>query len=524
MKIIKAAFAGMLVVTAFTATPVIAEKNMLTWGANMPKTLDPHAIYDVLMQSYMLNIYDSLYRYKNNPPELTPWLAESYEVSEDGLNWKFKIRKNVKFHDGTTLDANDVSYSFKRLLDMGKGPSGAFRDVLKSENVNALDDNIVEFRLTKPYAPFLSAIPMVAIVNPDQVKAHVNGNDFGTEWLSSNDAGSGAFKAKIASYRPKEKIDLSRFKEHFYGWSDIDKPLETIRWRAIEETSTRILALLKGDIDATDSYLPADQVERVNKNETTFVSRDESMRLYLIRMNNSKAPFNNINVRKCFSHSFNYDAYISVLLKGNAERNPAPIPKNLWGYPKDIKGYSYDMKVAKEYCDKARAEGVDLDKEIEFHTMNNLIETSQTAQLLQSEMRKLGVNIKIVASTWPALTSATAKSETTPDMWVHWVSTYFVDPENWIGQMYDSKFHGTWKASSWYKNTDVDALLGNAREKSDRNERSALYSKAAKIIVDDAADIWIYNTVQLRGLNKRVSGFSFTPVGAGAELRSISVD
>lgn len=80
-------------------------------------------------------------------------------------------------------------------------------------------------------------------------------------------------------------------------------------------------------------------------------------------------------------------------------------------------------------------------------------------RVLQQDLRKLNVNMKIAPNLWNNLVSSTSKPETTPDMWVHWVSTYFVDPENWIGQMYDSQFDGAWKASSWYKNDKVDQLL-----------------------------------------------------------------
>jgi peptide/nickel transport system substrate-binding protein len=128
-----------------------------------------------------------------------------------------------------------------------------------------------------------------------------------------------------------------------------------------------------------------------------------------------------------------------------------------------------------------------------------------------------------VPSLWPQLVSSTSKPETTPDMWVHWVSTYFVDPENWIGQMYDSQFHGTWKASCWYKNEKVDKLLQEARRLADQDKRKALYEEASRIVVSEAADIWIYNTIELRGLSNRVKGFSFTPIGSGADFRILSL-
>jgi peptide/nickel transport system substrate-binding protein len=500
-----------------------ANAKTMVWADGLPKNLDPHAVYDVPMQIFMLNVYDGLYRYQGNPPKLEPWLAKSHSVSDDGLTWDFKLRQGVKFHDGSEVTAEDVVYSVRRMLALGKAPSGAFRPVLKGDNVTAPDKYTARFVLDRAYAPFLSAIPIITVVNSRVIEPNVKGDDKGAAWLSSNSAGSGAYFVDPASYRPREAVDLKRFKGHFKGWGHNADPVETVKIRIVTETSTRILALLKGDIHATDSYLPTDQVERVTKAKGVSVARDESMRLFLIRMNNKRPPFDNLHARRCFSYAFNYKGFIHDILKDFAERNPAPIPKNLWGFPAGIKGYDFDLDKAKAECDKAKAQGAPIDREIEIHIQTALDQTTQAAQLLQSDLRRIGVKLKFVANTWPNLTSSTAKVETTPDMWIHWVSTYFVDPENWIGQMYDSQFHGTWKASAWYQNDKVDTLLRKARATTSRDARSKLYSEAARTVVDDAADIWIYNTVQLRGVSDKMKGYSFSPVGGGGEFRHISM-
>ncbi|MGE0315245.1 MAG: ABC transporter substrate-binding protein [Lautropia sp.] len=525
--IISTACAATLALTALAAHPGSAhaqgKRASLVWGDQLPAGLDPHAIYDVPMQYVLLNVYDGLYRYIGNPPELKPWLAESHTVSDDGLTWTFKIKPGVKFHDGSELTAADVAYSFQRVLGMKRGPAGAFLPVLKSEKVTAPDKLTVKFQLEKPYAPFLATVPLVAVVNAKLVKANEKDGDWGSGWLANNAAGSGAYSIDPASYVPREKLDLARNKDHFFGWSDNPKPIDSVQSRPVKETSTRVLALMRGDLDSTDSYLPTDQVERVAKNATTAVARDESMRVFIIRMNNKKPPFDNVDFRRCVSQSFNYDGFIKVILKGYAERNAGPIPKNLWGTPADLKGYAFDLKKAKADCDKAKTAGAPVDREIEIHTQSELDQTLQAAQLLQSDLKKIGIKAKITPNQWPNLTSSTGKPETTPDMWIHWISTYFVDPENWIGQTYDSQFHGTWKASSWYSNAKVDALLREARSISDQAKRSKLYEDASRIVVDEAADIWVYNTVQLRGLTKRVEGYKFSPIGGGGDLRYMSL-
>jgi len=260
-------------------------------------------------------------------------------------------------------------------------------------------------------------------------------------------------------------------------------------------------------------------VARLQKEKDVVVQRNESMRIFVIRMNNAKPPFDNVNFRRCMSHAFNYGGFIEVILKNFAERNPAPMPKNLWGYPEGVKGYDFDLKKAQAECDKAKAAGAPVGREIKLHYQAQLDQTRQAGQLFQSDLKKIGLNVNLVTDTWPNMTASTAKPETSPDMWIHWVSAYFIDPENWIGTMYDSQFHGTWKASSYYKNAKVDELLRAARAIPEQKERTRMYAEAAKQIVEDAADIWVYNTVELRGVRARVKGFKFSPVGSGNELR-----
>ena len=160
---------------------------------------------------------------------------------------------------------------------------------------------------------------------------------------------------------------------------------------------------------------------------------------------------------------------------------------------------------------------------IEIHMQTPLEQTNQAAQMFQADLQSIGINARIIGDTWPNITTNTAKAETSPDIWIHWVSTYFVDPENWIGQMYDSQFHGTWKASSFYKDPKVDELLRKARGLVKQEERAPLYEEATRLIMADSADIWVYNTVELRGLSNRATHYRFCPAGSGGEVRWIQL-
>jgi peptide/nickel transport system substrate-binding protein len=500
-----------------------AENSTFVSGWGLPSNLDPHQIFDVPMQTVMFNAYDNLYRYENDPPEIVPWLATSHTQSDDGLTWEFKLRPGVKFHDGSELTADDVVYSFHRVLRLKLAPAGAFLPILKPENVTAPDTHTVRFVLSTPYAPFFAAIPLVSIVNQRVIKPHEKDGDWGKSWVASNDAGSGAYTIVPDTYLPLEVLDMDIFPDHFMGWEDNKSPVKKLAMRPTKETSTRILALLNGSMDWTDTNLPADQVDRINASKIAHVEQNKVMRIFVVRMQNMRPPFDNINVRKAFAHAFNYMGFIKDILGGYATRDPAPLPDNLWGYPAGIKGYDYDMKMAKEYITKAVAEGANIKRPIELHVQSENDQSVQAAQMFQSDLADIGITLKVVPDTWANMTTNVVKPESCPDMWVHWVSAYFVDPENWVGQMYDSQFHGTWKASAYYTNPKVDALLRKARIGRDQADRAPLYEEAIRLIVADCPDIWIYNSMQLQGIANRVKGRRFCTVGQGCEMRWISI-
>lgn len=424
----------------------------------------------------------------------------------------------MHFHDGSELTSADVVYSFQRVLKLNRATAGAFKPVLAPEHVVAEGRYGVTMQLDTAYAPFLAALPIVSIVNRAQVEAHDANGDWGEAWLSTNDAGSGAFTVVAGSFKPLNSVDFSWFPDYFLGWPA--KHLTGIRARMIHETSTRVLAVTKGEIDVTDSYLPADQIERLRKVAGVRISQDQTMRTFVIRMNNQRAPFNNLHFRRALSYAFNYDGFIEKVKHNNAVRNPGPIPVTLWGSPPDLKGYGYDLEKARAELALAKQGGVDIAREFEIAPQSDLEETVLAAQLFQSDLLKIGLKPRVVKKLWVNLSTEATKVETAPDMWIHWVSAYFIDPENWIGQMYDSHFHGTWKASSWYKNPQVDELLSRARGSFDPALRKTLYEAASRIVVEEAPDIWVYNTVEQRAFRTRVKGVAFTPVGS-IEARSV---
>ena len=264
-------------------------------------------------------------------------------------------------------------------------------------------------------------IPLVFVVNPVLINAHIENDDWGEKWLSSNEAGSGAFQ--LVKVDQATGITMERFPAFWHGWQE--KYVDAVEIRVIREQSSRILALMKGDVHFIETNLGADPLEKLEKHPRVRVTQHESMRFFAIRMHNQRAPFTDLNVRKAFSHAFNYDSFINDIMKTRVVRNPGPMPRTLWGYPQELAGYTYDLDKAKDYLAKAQ---VKINRPIDVHVQSPAEPTVQAALLFQSDLAKLGIELRVVKSLWPTIVATTKTIDTTPDMWIHWTSPYLCGP------------------------------------------------------------------------------------------------
>ncbi len=480
-------------------------------------TMDPHAAFDVGRVAVRLNIYDGLMRWQKNPAKLEPWLAESHTISPDGLKYTFKMRKGVKFHDGSEVKATDVVYSMDRILALGKGAAALFKTMIAPGNSKALDDYTVEFTLLKPSAIFLATVPEIHVVNEKLVKKNEVNNDRGEAWLSKNDAGSGAYK--ITQFDPAVGFVAERFPGHFKGWGP--KFIDEIEFRVVKDTNTRVLGLIKGDYNGIGGYLQTDQLKKLEASGTAKVLEAESMRVMMMQFNTTRAPFTDVNVRRALNQAFDYDGFNKDILGGLVERNPTPIPNTMWGVPKDVKGYSYDLEAAKANLAKAAAK---VDRPLDIVYLTGFAQSEQAAQLYQNGLQKIGIQSKVIGTPWPTVIEKVKTPETAPDIVVYWISTYYADPHNWIGEMFHSSSAGTFKNAHHYKNPKVDALLDKALLSTDQAERAKLYEEVTRIVVDDAPGLWIYNTKWYGPYSKKLQGIEFCPIGSAQEMRTAYYD
>jgi peptide/nickel transport system substrate-binding protein len=495
---------------ALFAQPGSAATKFVFANSSNYDTLDPHAVFDVGRVAVRLNLYDGLMRWEDNPPKLQHWLAESHTVSPDGLTYTFKLRPGAKFHDGAEISADDVVYSTERVLALKKGAALLFLPLVAPGSTKALDKATVEFNLKAPSPVFLAIVAEIHVVNAALVKKNEKDGDWGAAWLASHEAGSGSYQ--LRRYDPAIGFIATRFAGHFIPWGD--KYIDEIEFRTVTEINNKVLGLEKGDFHGTDSYLPQDQILRLKKSEKVKVLEAPSLRLFYFIIQNQRSPMNDLHFRRALVMSFDYDGFINDVLHGSVTRNPGPIPAPMWGAPKDLEGYRFDLE-------RAKAE-LALSKEplrpLTIGALAGYDQSEAAATLLQNGLRKIGVETKIEVTPFPVIDARSRDPAQTYDLIPIWKSIYYADPNNWIGELYDSAQWGS-RNVSYYKNPKVDELLHQAYTSLDPELRRKNYEEASRIVVDDAAGLFIYNTTWFGSFAKSIDGVRFCPIGDGQEVR-----
>lgn len=472
-------------------------------------SVDPHTVFDVPSAAVRFNLYDGLYRWVDNPPRMIPWLAESHRVSEDGKAYTFRLRQGVRFHDGTEFTAADVVYSIERIIALKKGAASNYLDIILPGTTQAIDKYTVTFNLVRPSAIFLKTVSDILVVNSALVKSKEKDGDWGAAWLARNEAGSGSYA--LRRHDPAIGFAAQRFPGHFAGWGA--NPIESLEFRTVLDTNTRVLGLIRGDFQGTDGYLPYDQLQRLRQSANVKIIEQESMRIFLLSFHNSRPPFDNVHFRRALSYAFDYDGFIRNVSKDSVTRNPGPNPNTIWGTPESLKGYTYDLDKAREELRKV----TEPLRPITIEATAGAIDTEQAALLFQNSLRQIGIESVVKVTPWSVLLTHMGKSETRADVVPHWRSTFYVDPNNWVGEMFGTRYQG--RTSTYYSNPDFDKRLDRALVSGDQAERERLYKEMTQIVSDDAPAIFVYNTRWYGPYSRNVDGIRFSPVSNGFDLR-----
>jgi peptide/nickel transport system substrate-binding protein len=487
---------------------VTEEKILFVGSAVDLYTIDPAVGFDEAISSTVKNLYDNLYRHVDDPPRLIPWLAESYEVLDNGTTWVFKLRKDAYFHDGSQVTSYAVEYSLERLLKINKGPAYMFKGIVNESRTETPDNYTIIIRLNKPFGPFLDVIPWLFIVNPKIVEEY-KGEDYGQSWLATHEAGSGPFILK--NFVPGQIYEFEAFENYWRGWPKEGK-LKGFTRKVIRESSERVKALIKGEVHLIDWVSPEDQL--LLRDTYGFLVVDEpTLNTFEIKMNNQYGPTSDKHVRKAISYAFDYDALEKIWV-GRAKLLKGPLPPGKW-VDESLEVYRLNMTKAKEELAKSPWPngGFDLD----YVYVAGLEEEREVGLILKKQLAELNITVNIIPMSWADAVSLFKDPKKSPNLFPLYSSSAYPDPNNYLWSAYHSSTAGEWTNPGHYKNNEVDKILEEALGTLDEEKRKELYVQAQRIIVEDAPNIFGVSPPDFHVWSKSIKGFDYCPVQGSDE-------
>ena len=494
---------ALLVVVCTAAWALVPAR--LPAGAQGPRTvtvglyadaisLDPEDTNDNLSLSVEREIFDGLLGFDSDMKAI-PQVAASWEASADAKVFTFHLRRGVKFHDGTPLDAQAVKANFDRARDPGnKLKKLNLYEMIQS--IDAVDDATVRFTLKAPFGAMLFnfAHPSSRIISPANIKQ-------GEDAIARHPVGSGPFR--FASWAPGQQIVLERNPDF---WQSGEPKVDRLVIRFPTEDAARVALLLSGEAQFI-YQVPGVQVDAVSHAAGVEVPKRWSIFTFGVAMNTQHAPFNILQIRQALNYAVDKNAFIKAILAGHARPMESAFAPGVAGYlgPVQRGGWPYDIAKAKALLAEAGFPNG-------FKTvlwLGNQTETVRIGEFIQQQLAQVGVTVQLVpmeAGTLTALRYKSIKENQSQLNYTGWSpSTGDADwalrplfaGESWPPVLFNLAF---------YKNPNVDALIGGALATADQRKRSGNYAEAARLIWMDAPWVWLQNNEILSAQRTSVKG------------------
>ena len=483
-------------------------------------TLDPAIGYDWQNWSIIKSIFSGLMDYAPGTTELVPDLAESYEISEDGLTYTFTLREGVKFHNGRELTSADIKYSIERTVNPATQSPGAgffasivgFDEVVAGNTTDLIgistpDDRTVVFQLSAPNATFLHVMAInFSFAVPKEVVEEY-GADFAT-----HPVGTGGFK--LVEWTLGQRLVLERNPDYFEeGLPYLDK----ITFEVGQEPTVALLRLQNGEVDILGDGIPPAQFEEVMNdpaNEGLIVEGGQLHTGYLT-MNTNMVPFDNVLVRRAVNMAINKDRIVR-LINNRAVPANQPLPPLMPGYDPNYAGIAYDPAGAKALLAEA---GYPDGFTTELYAMN-VDPNPRIAQAIQQDLAEIGIQAELQSLSQGVVIEA-GGAGTAPMLWsggMAWISD-FPDPSGfyWPILSCGATAPGGWNWAK-YCNEELDArgVAADAMvDPAQAADRTAAWSGIYQDVMKDLPWVPIFNDKGVLIHSDRIGGdanFFVSPV------------
>lgn len=452
-------------------------------------------------------IFNGLTKYDKNL-KITGELAESWEVSPDGLQIIFHLRKGVRWHDGAEFTAEDVLFTYNTAVDP-KIPTPYSSNYGPVRNVEALDKYTVRVLYHEPFAPALESWGMGIL--PKHI---LENKDITTEYYSRNPIGTGPYR--LREWVTGQKIVLEANESYYEGRPGIDKFIA----RVIPDTATMFLELKFGGIDFMGITPPQYKLQANKKifNQYFNKFRYPAFGYTYLGYNLLDPKFSDRRVRQAITHAINKKDIIAGVLLGYGTPCTGPFPPESWAYNPKVKDLSFDpdlsIKLLEEAGWKAGKSGlVEKDgKPFEFTVITNQGNEARlkAAQIIRENLKKIGISMNIKVLEWQAMLHEFIDKKRFEAIIMGWGLSR--DPD-----MYDIWHSSKTKEGEFnfisYRNDEVDRLLLEGRRTFDHERRTGIYHRIHEILAEDQPYTFLYVPDALPVLHKRFKGVEKAPIG-----------
>jgi peptide/nickel transport system substrate-binding protein len=506
-----------LSVTLGVLTPVTAETikqggSMIVTYKDDVSTLDPAIGYDWQNWSMIKALFNGLMDYQAGTYNLEPDLAKSFTISPDGKIYTFKLREDVKFHNGRKLTAEDIKYSIERAINpKTQSPGQGFFWSIKGfdemvagtatelSGMTVVDPYTLKIELSSPDATFLHvmAINFAFAVPKEEVEKY--GQDFG-----KHPVGTGAFSMK--EWKLGQRVVYERNPDYYKAGLP---RLDEIVFEVGQEPTVALLRLQRGEVDILGDGIPPArflQVKNDPKNAGMIIEGGQLHTGY-VSMNVRIKPFDNKKVRQAVNMAINKQR-ICKIINNRAVPANQPLPPAMPGYDKNYKGYAFDAAKAKSLLAEAGfADGFTT----ELYA-NNTDPNPRIAQAIQRDLAEIGIKAEIKTLAQSTVIAAGGEEDQAPMIWsggMAWIAD-FPDPSNFYGPILGcgGAVKGGWNWA-WYCNEELDALAAKADAMSDpalKAEREDLWRSIFIKLMDDAPWAPVFNEQRFTMRAERLGG------------------
>lgn len=466
------------------------KKTSLNYGLmGDPANLDPCKTTDQMSRAVWTQIYDTCAR-KMDDGTYKPMLAESWDVSDDGLVVTLKIRDDVYFHDGTKLTAEDVAFSLNRLAT-SPATSGMMVS-MSGESAVALDDTTCQVTISAPYGAILDVIFVEGrIVSKKAIET------MGEEGFALNPIGTGPYK--FVERKTGEHIVLTVNENYFKG----APPIKDITFKIITDTATAVASLEKGELDFL-SHAPLTAREGLISNPNIeWYETPIAGSIYCV-FNVESGLFSDKTLRKAMQYGIDKEAMVIGGVEGNGKPIATMIPEVCFGYQEDFNDIPYDLGKAKDYLAKA---GYQNGFKMVLKTQENPTYAKPT-QVLQGQLQQMGIEAEIQMMERGAFFSEYTNSAY--DMMImHWTTP--IADGDFLWQLCHSSQLGAGNKNR-INNPELDAALDLGRKSSDPKDRNEAYRKVCEIIQEEVYFLPIYTFMAPCAANKDLKGVEADPL------------